>query len=183
MDTERSDMSGDDRRIRFEARRLAIESFVKIHLEHVSGTRQLVMNHLKLMFTLSLGALAGVMTLYGAVLRFGGSPAIDALTRPGILLGFAALASLIGSALLAARGLQLAATEASRFMRDPVPGASDAAAMIFTDPAASEARITEGLFTLMSAMSDGQPTMQASTWPNTILLVLGLTCAGASFLV
>ena len=182
MDTERSDMSGDDRRIRFEARRLAIESFVKIHLEHVSGTRQLLMNHLKLMFTLSLGALAGVMTLYGAVLRFGSSPAFDALTRPGVLLGFAALASLVGSALLAARGLQHAAGEAARSMRDPIPGASDAATVIFEDPAASEGDVTEALFKLMSAMSEGQPTMQASTWPNMLLLVLGLTFAGASFL-
>ncbi|MEZ7186093.1 hypothetical protein QVM19_31795, partial [Pseudomonas aeruginosa] len=54
--------SPDERRLVFEARRLTIEALVKIYLEQVSSSRNLVTVYLRLMFTLSLGALAGVIT-------------------------------------------------------------------------------------------------------------------------
>ena len=62
-------LSSDERRLAFEARRLAVETLIKVYLEHVTHARHLVTAHLRLMFTLSLGALAGVVTLYGATLR------------------------------------------------------------------------------------------------------------------
>ncbi|MGV8294745.1 hypothetical protein ACV36C_38550, partial [Pseudomonas aeruginosa] len=65
--------SPDERRLEFEARRLNIEALVKIYLEQVSSSRNLVTVYHRLMFTLSIGALAGVITLYGTMLRFGTS--------------------------------------------------------------------------------------------------------------
>ncbi|WP_205584535.1 hypothetical protein, partial [Pseudomonas aeruginosa] len=72
--------SPDERRLVFEARRLTIEALVKIYLEQVSSSRNLVTVYLRLMFTLSLGALAGVITLYGTMLRFGTSASISMIT-------------------------------------------------------------------------------------------------------
>lgn len=76
----------DERRFAFEARRLTIETLVKIYLEQVSVSRGLVTVYLRLMFTLSLGALAGVITLYGAVLRFSAAASLDTITILGKLL-------------------------------------------------------------------------------------------------
>ncbi len=71
----------DERRLRFEARRLAVETFVRLHIEQVAASRQFLLTHLRLMFTLSLGALASVVTLYGAGLRLGTSASFDTM-RP-----------------------------------------------------------------------------------------------------
>jgi len=76
----------DDRRMRFDARRLALESFVKIHLEHVTGCRQLLLAHLRMIFTLSLGSLAGLVTLYASVMRFGSAASDQICTPTHILL-------------------------------------------------------------------------------------------------
>jgi len=59
----------DKRRLAFEARRLTLEILVKIYSEQFAASRDRATIYLRLMFTLSLGALAGVITLYAAMLR------------------------------------------------------------------------------------------------------------------
>ncbi|HEJ1874583.1 TPA: hypothetical protein SLV52_003098, partial [Pseudomonas aeruginosa] len=107
----------------FEARRLTIEALVKIYLEQVSSSRNLVTVYLRLMFTLSLGALAGVITLYGTMLRFGTSASISMITPLEVVLAIAALAALVTSALLSARALQKSAFDVAPLLHNPFPSA------------------------------------------------------------
>lgn len=93
--------SPEERRLAFEARRLAAETLAKVYLEHTQGARQLVMAHLRQMFTLSVGAIAGTIALYGTLLRFGSETTLRAITCCEIALGIPGLAALISSALIA----------------------------------------------------------------------------------
>lgn len=104
MDVENPSVesSMDARALRLEARRLSVETLVRVHLECVNGTRQLMLGHQRLMFTLSLGALAGAITLFAAALRLGG-PEMLPLPPLSAALSLTALACLSGSALISAR--------------------------------------------------------------------------------
>ena len=123
--------SPDERRLVFEARRLTIEALVKIYLEQVSSSRNLVTVYLRLMFTLSLGALAGVITLYGTMLRFGTSASISMITPLEVVLAIAALAALVTSALLSARALQKSAFDVAPLLHNPFPSADSVIDSIF----------------------------------------------------
>lgn len=78
--------------------------------------------YLRLMFTLSLGALAGVITLYGTMLRFGTSASISMITPLEVVLAIAALAALVTSALLSARALQKSAFDVAPLLHNPFRG-------------------------------------------------------------
>ncbi|WCM23655.1 hypothetical protein NDK50_22640 [Paraburkholderia bryophila] len=108
----------EDRQPHFEACRFAIDTFVKIRLEPIEGARLLLTSHLRMMFTLLLGALAGLITLFASILRFG---AVH-LHTPGSMVrvryAMASPASMVASALRSAESMQRASADAAR----SVPG-------------------------------------------------------------
>ena len=166
--------ASEDRRLRFEACRFAIDTFVKIHLEHIEGARLLLTSHLRMMFTLSLGALAGLITLYASILRFG---SVD------LHVGFAmaALASMVVSALLSAASLQRASADAALLLRDPFPDTDNALTNIFDKVDADERQILQSVNQALEARVARHPGFDANTRTPTVLLVVGVVMAGLSF--
>jgi hypothetical protein len=173
----------DDRRFAFEARRLTIETLVKVYLEQVSVSRSLVTVYLRLMFTLSLGALAGVVTLYGAILRFSVSPTLNAITMLEAISAVMALGVLVASALLSARALQQSAFDAAPFLHDPFPNAGPIIDSIFQLKELDEQQILDRLYFAIGKLVEHQPTLRVSTRLTTTLLVVGLLLTGVSFLI
>ena len=173
--------ASEDRQLRFEACRFAIDTFVKIHLEHIEGARLLLTSHLRMMFTLSLGALAGLITLYASILRFG---SVD-LHAPGgmVRVGFAmaALASMVVSALLSAASLQRASADAAQLLRDPFPDTDNALTNIFDKVDADERQILQSVNRALEARVARHPGFDANTRTPTVLLLVGVVMAGLSF--
>ncbi|UTN84055.1 hypothetical protein NMC41_19305 [Pseudomonas aeruginosa] len=147
----------DERRLVFEARRLTIEALVKIYLEQVSSSRNLVTVYLRLMFTLSLGALAGVITLYGTMLRFGTSASISMITPLEVVLAIAALAALVTSALLSARALQKSAFDVAPLLHNPFPSADSVIDSIFDADDIDERQILRKLYFALDKTVEHQP--------------------------
>jgi hypothetical protein len=173
----------EDRRMRFEARCFAIESFLKVHLEHAEGARLLLMNHLRLMFTLSLGALAAVVTLYGAVLRFGLEPAAFPLRDQAIAVAIAALTALVASALLSARSLQRTASKAALLLHEPFPGSEADLERIMSDSDIDETEILTHFVRTITARIEAEPVTRISMTLNVVLLVGGVGLAGSAFFI
>lgn len=173
----------DDRRMRFEARRLALETFVKIHLEHVAGSRQLLLTHQRMIFTLSLGSLAGLVTLYASVLRFGSTAADQIYTPAHLLFAAIALVSLVGAALLSAYSLQRASTEAAQMLSDPFPNFNEALTALFVDASLDEHEIVRHTLEAMDVRLARQPLLGIKMGATTVLLTLGIGAAGLSFVV
>jgi len=173
----------EERRFAFEARRLTLETLVKIYLEQISVSRGLVTVYLRLMFTLSLGALAGVVTLYGAILRFSVSASLDMITLLEAGAAITALGSLVASAMLSARALQHSAFDAAPFLHDPFPNAGSVIDSIFELKDLDEQQILERLYFAIGKVVEHQPTLRVSTRVTTVLLIFGLLMTGASFLI
>lgn len=173
----------EERRIRFEARKLAVELLVKIHLEHLEGSRHLVMNHYRLNFGLSLSAVAGLVTLYAAAIRLGAELGSD----PGSLIriGFALLAigCLVASAMLATRALRKLASSSAHLLRDPFPNAETELAEIFENPSADETSIVRNILQVMKLRVESEPAFNHTSGRNTFLLVLGVIFGLAPFVV
>lgn len=175
-----TDVALRERSLRMEARKLTVESLVRVHLDSVGGTRQLVLGHQRLMFTLSLGALAGVITLFAAALRLGGP---QMLPLPPLPAGLAllALTALTASALLSAVTLQDATRQASRFLREPFPGAGRELARLFSPTAGDETAIVTGLLDVLARRVQAEPVVEPSTWWTTSLLLIGVAATAAAF--
>lgn len=171
----------EERKLRFDARRLAIDSFVRIYLESVQGARQLVMGHLRLMFTLSLGALAGVITLYASALRMGG-PEVHQLPWQPVSLALIALLCLVASALLSAATLQHAARGVSALVRHPFPASDEDIRRLFTDAEDDESRILARIVGVLEDRIGQEPVTEIRTGACTALLVLGVVASGLSFI-
>ncbi|OEZ27409.1 hypothetical protein [Variovorax boronicumulans] len=175
-------LTPEDRRLRFEAHRFSIETLVKIHLEHIEGSRLLAVSHLRMMFTLSLGALAGLITLYASVLRFGS--AVSGAPNDPLRVDFAvtALALVVASALLSAIGLQRASASSSNFLRDPFPDAEIVMTGLAGDTHADEHQILRQLDEMLEVRLSRQPQFKARTLATNTLLICGIMFAGLSFL-
>lgn len=173
----------EERRFAFEARRLTIETLVKIYLEQVSVSRGLVTVYLRLMFTLSLGALAGVVTLYGAILRFSVAASLDMISIAEAIIAVMALGALVTSALLSARALQQSAFDVAPFLHDPFPNASSVIDSIFQSKELDEQQIVDRLYFAIGKIVEHQPVLRVSTRLTTVLLILGLLLTGVSFLI
>ena len=172
----------EERRLVFEARRLAIEVLMKVYLEQASTSRNLVTVYLRLMFTLSLGALAGLITLYGAMLRFSSTYSITMITPLEITFAIAALSALVASALLSARALQKSAFDVSPLLHNPFPGADAAINSIFDIDNIDEKQILRNLYFTLEQCVEHQPPLRLGTKLITIFMIMGMFLAGASLL-
>lgn len=166
-----------ERTLRLAARKLSIETLVRVHLECVSGTRQLMLGHQRRMFTLSLGALAGAITLFAAALRLGG-PQMLPLPPLSAALALLALAALTGSALLSAGTLQGATRQASRFLREPFPDAGHELGRLFSD---DETAIVSCVLDVLERRVKAEPVVEPRTWSTTLLLLAGVSATAAAF--
>ncbi|MFD2642783.1 hypothetical protein [Pseudomonas japonica] len=175
--------SNDERRLAFEARRLTIEITVKVYLEQVSASRDLVTAHLRLMFTLSLGTLAGVVTLYGAMLRFSSNAGINMITTTAAVTAIFALITLVISALLSARALQRSAFDAAPRLHDPFPNAGAVIDSIFELDDLDEKNILDKLYFALGKTVEHQPALRVSARLTTGLLIAGLLLTGISLLL
>lgn len=173
----------DERRLVFEARRLTIEIIVKIYLDQVSASRNLVTVYLRLMFTLSLGALAGVVTLYGAMLRFSSTAGLNMITTMAGATAIFALGTLVISAFLSARALQQSAFDSAPLLHDPFPNAGTVIDSIFELDNLDENKILDKLYFALGKTVEHQPALRVSARLTTALLVTGLLLTGISFLL
>lgn len=173
----------EERRIRFEAKKLAVEVLVKIHLEHLQGSRILVMNHYRLTFGLSLSAVAGLVTLYAAALRFGAELGSDPTSLLRIGLGIFAVSCLVASAMLATRALRKVASLSAHLLRNPFPGAEAELAQIFEDNSTDEGTIVQNILKVMKLRADSEPAFNHTTGKNTLLLAFGVIFGLAPFVV
>lgn len=137
--------------------------------------------YLRLMFTLSLGALAGVITLYGTMLRFGTSASISMITPLEVVLAIAALAALVTSALLSARALQKSAFDVAPLLHNPFPSADSVIDSIFDADDIDERQILRKLYFALDKTVEHQPPLRLSTRLITLFLIGGLFLTGASF--
>lgn len=172
------------RRLQFEARRLAVETFVKLHVEQVSASRQLLVTHLRLMFTLSLGSLAGVITLYAAALRFGSASAASAPQPwPTILSGVLALGLLVLSALLSAHALQRAARAAAAVLTNPFPDAERELHNLFHDHDGDENDILARTIDILERRLAAETVVSPNSTLNVSLMIVGIACSAAPLLL
>ena len=173
----------ETRRLQFEARRLAVETFVKLHVEQVAASRQLLVTHLRLMFTLSLGSLAGVVTLYAAALRFGSVSAVSTqLYWPSVLAAVAALGFLVASALLSAQALQRAARAAAAFLTNPFPDAERQLHSLFHDHDGDENAILAETIAILERRLAAESVISSDSTLNVTLLIVGITVSALPFL-
>ena len=177
-----SDTALEERRIRFEARRLSVETLVKIHLERIEGARQMLLNQVRLMFTLSLGALAAIVTLYGAMLRFQSSGSASVYSKEQIVLAGVSLCFLVLSALMASWTLHRSNMAAANLLANPFPGGEDNLGALFDDQA-DERAILVNLAALLDRSLRSQPIIRARTYLNTVVLLLGIASAGAALVL
>lgn len=78
----------DTRALRFEARKFTLETLTKMYLAQLEASRNLRVGHVKLTFALSVGTLAGFLTLISAFARF----IDDFPTWPADMTGLSVLA-------------------------------------------------------------------------------------------
>lgn len=138
--------------------------------------------YLRLMFTLSLGALAGVITLYGTMLRFGTSASISMIT-PGGGSCYRSACGLVTSALLSARALQKSAFDVAPLLHNPFPSADSVIDSIFDADDIDERQILRKLYFALDKTVEHQPPLRLSTRLITLFLIGGLFLTGASFLL
>jgi hypothetical protein len=182
MDSDRL-LDADRRRIRFEARKLAVETFVKIHLEHLQGARMLLLNHLRLTFGLSLSAVAGLVTIYGAALRMGVELGSDPASVMRICFAVSAIVILVLSALLATRSVRKVAASIAHLTRQPFPNSDAEMAQIFEDSSADEVVIMENILKVMMLRIASEPSLTPATGVTTVLLIAGVLLGFAPFVI
>lgn len=168
----------EERRLAFEARRLAAETLMKVYLEHTQAARQLVVAYLRQMFTLSIGSIAGIVTLYGALLRFGPEHIFNSITLIEVSLALTALGSLIASALITASALQRAAFHSVNRLSNQAPEIDE----IFQNQELEEREILLKLYAATTRGFETQVLFRCETRVGISLLVVGLLSAVASFI-
>jgi hypothetical protein len=167
----------EDRRIRFEARKLAIETYIKVHVERASGATMLVASYFRLIFTLSLGTLAAVVTLGTTWARFGRPNALNLNDPRTVAASMAAGTFLIVSAVLAANGLREAAGGSLKSVRDPLPenGTDIETALVQRD--ITEHDIFRHMVKAIDEIANSSAANRPSFLPPLIAYVLAVICA------
>jgi hypothetical protein len=172
----------EDRRMRFEARKFALDSLLRIHLNHLEGSRLLLVSHARLMFTLALAALAGVLTLFTTDIR----DMNTALAKDGAMLpiglGAVSVVLLSLAALLSGRMLHAAMAASASLVRDPYPQSESALERVFNDDTILEKEIVLQTTSVLGLRLQMTPVYQPATLPVTLMLAVGLIAAAASIL-
>ncbi|ESW61858.1 MAG: hypothetical protein Q27BPR15_04325 [Rhodobacter sp. CACIA14H1] len=171
------------RKLRFEARKFALETLVRIHIDQMAGTRGLVAGHLRLLFGLSIGALASAMTVIGALLRTG----ILTFSYPDdlpriILVGLCPVLLTLGAVIALVQSRRTARRAAER-LRDPFPASEAEVERLMQVDDADEIAILATLGDVLRARVAGDRTDLPSLVPVTVLILGGLLLGGAGMLL
>lgn len=172
----------EDRRIRFEARKLAIESYIKVHVDRAAGARLLVASYFRLIFTLSLGTLAAIVTLGSAWARFGSTSDTGIGDPVAIALTFSTIVTLVFSAVLAANGLRRAVGRSIRSVRDPLPISGNTIDDSLRKDGSNENEIFGHIMDSIDEMSQATDLNRISFMPPLISYLIAMLCAIASIL-
>jgi len=171
------------RKLRFEARKFALETLVRIHIDQTAGTRGLVAGHLRLLFGLSIGALASAMTVIGALLRTGmlafGYP--DDLPRI-VLVGLCPVLLTMGAIIALVQSRRTAKLSAE-LLRDPFPRAEAEVERLMRVDEADEAAILATLSDVLRSRVTGDQTDLPSVLPVTFLILSGIAAGGAGLMM
>lgn len=170
----------EERRLVFEAQRFSLEMLIKVHLENAEGARLFLVSHSRMMFTLALGALAAVVTLYAAVLRLGGEKALMTATTVEIALATASLGLLVTGSLFATSALRAAATSAVDLQTDPFSNAEPFIQGLLQSSATNEKVVLDNLVEILMRRLEREKPQPPKTIAIACCLFSGLACAGLS---
>jgi hypothetical protein len=164
----------EDRLLRFEARKLAIESYVSIQTDRMNGARQLLVSQLRLLFTLSLGTVAAAATFSGALPQILGT---KAALKPEPWLIFSivvALLCLIGAAFIAANAIRTAASNSSRNLVNPLPKSGLRIEEVLRNDSSSESDIFGCILDSLDEFALQEKFSERSFFASIILMAIGL---------
>ncbi|HRM73970.1 MAG TPA: hypothetical protein PLI13_04570 [Paracoccus sp. (in: a-proteobacteria)] len=166
---QQHDPQDESRKLRFEARKFALETLAKMYLVQAEATRNLRVGHVKLTFGLSLGALAGFLTVISALARF----VADFPTWPadmgGILvLGFG-LGVLLLAAIVAISQYRATVERTADLLLHPYPKAEAEFQAILQDHSLDETGYLDKLSTILRTRTEDARQHQA---PSSLVLVL-----------
>lgn len=172
------------RKLRFEARRFAIETLVRIQLDQASGTRTLVASHLRLMFGLSLAAIAGAVTMIGAVFRTG----LTAVTLREDALTIGLIAACLGlftlAAVFALVRSRAVARQSAAILKDPFPMAEADVRRLLSKPGPDEEEeaILDTLSRVLISRVEADRAISTSSTLVVSLILAGLATGAAGVL-
>lgn len=169
----------EDRRLGFEAKKFALETLVKIYLEQSNGSRALAVSHTRVMLTMSLASMAGLVTVFAAMLRSGNPEATEWMQPLPAGLALSGLGLLVASALWATKALSLAAKAATNILQDPFPTARKELQEMF-DAKNEDVVLDRLVATVQLHIADNAPSNNLSVYA-TMSLVAGTALAAASF--
>lgn len=150
---------------------------IKIHLEHAEGSRLLLVSHSRMMFTLSLGALAGVVTLFAAVLRLGGEKVLATATPLEIILAATSMALLVCGCLIATNALRAAASAAVDLQANPFWNAEAHLDALLKPDETDEKAVLGNLVRALTQRLEYEKPQRPRTRAIACCLVFGLACA------
>lgn len=172
------DISDEARRLRFEGRKFALETLIRFHMVQVETGRNLRVGHVKLTFALSLGALAGFLTLIGAFARFVESFPVWPADRTGIMLLLAGLGCLMVGALVAILQYRTTIDRSADLLHRPYLGAEAAFQDLIGDPTLDETAALDRLSAILrNRMEDPRHHHPPSSY--VLLLILAGACMTA----
>ena len=165
------------RTLRFEARKFALETLTKIHLAQLDASRNLRVGHVKLTFGLSVGTLAGFLTLISAFARF----MDDFPTWPADMVGLSVLAfgmgCLVVAAAVAITQYRATVERSADMLLRPYPNSEQDLNDILTGQPADEMAYLDSLSDILRARTQDKRQYQP---PSSMVLVLIITGAVAT---
>ncbi len=157
------------RTLRFEARKFALESLTKIYLAQLDASRNLRVGHVKLTFALSVGTLAGFLTLISAFARF----IDDFPTWPTDMTGLSILAfgmsCLVVAAAVAITQYRATVERSADMLLRPYPDAEADVHAILSGQPANEMEYLDRLSAILRARTQDKRQYQP---PSSMVLVL-----------
>lgn len=161
------------RTLRFEARKFALESLIRIYLAQLDASRNLRVGHVKLTFALSVGTLAGFLTLISAFARF----IDDFPTWPADMAGLSILAfgmsCLVVAAAVAITQYRATVERSADMLLRPYPDAeADVHAILAGEPT-NEMDYLDRLSAILRARTQDARQYQPPSSMVLVLIIIG----------
>lgn len=168
------------RKLRFEGRKFALETLVKLHLVQSEATRNLRVGHVKLTFALSLGALAGFLTLISAFARFVDDFPTWPNDRGGLLLLALGLGSLMAAAIVAILQYHATVERSADLLLRPYPKAEAEFQSILSEQSLDETAYLDRLSTILRTRTQDARQHQPPSSVVLVLILIGATVTAIS---
>ena len=177
-DPAQTDMEA--RKLRFEGRKFALETLTRMYLAQLGGTRNLSIGHVKLTFGLSLGALAGFLTLISAFARFTEDYPVWPEDRTAILLLACGLGSLLIAAVVAILQYRATVEQSAAQLTRPYPDAEAEFLDILSAPDLDETDYLDRLSIILRTRSQDARQHLPPSSIVLFLILIGATTTGIS---